>query len=80
MPRIEGVEPKNAGPLVRFAYWMTRRKLGRLIEPVKVAAHHPRLLRGTAGMELAQEAAKSVPATLKCLAEAKVAARIGCPF
>lgn len=78
--RIRGVEPENAGPVLRFIYLMTRRKLGRLIGPVKVQAHHFRLLRATAAMEMGQEAADRVPADLKALAGVKVAQRIGCPF
>ena len=80
MARIEGVEPQKTGWFVRFIYWMTRRKLGRLILPVKIAAHHPRLLRAVGEMEQGQMAARSVDAGLKALAEVKVAMMIGCPF
>jgi 4-carboxymuconolactone decarboxylase len=65
---------------------MVKRKMrqltgnGKLIEPVKVAAHHPRLLRAQGQMEMGQEAAKSVPAKLKALAGIKAATMIGCPF
>ena len=80
MARIPGVEPKEAGLFVRIAYFMTRRRLGRVIMPIKINAHHPRLLRATAHMELGQEAVKTVPAGLKALAHVKVAMMIGCPF
>jgi hypothetical protein len=80
MARIQGVEERNAGLFVRLAYWLTRRKLGRLIEPVKITAHHPRLLRAVAGMEMGQQAARSVPADLKALASIKAAMLVGCPF
>ena len=65
---------------------MTRRKIGklsgrqRLIEPVKITAHHPRLLRAYGQMEMGQEAAHAVPAHLKALADIKAATLIGCPF
>jgi alkylhydroperoxidase family enzyme len=65
---------------VRLAYWFCRRKVGRVIEPVRLHAHHPRLLRGLAGMEMAQEAARAVDPLLKALAQLRVATRIGCPF
>jgi hypothetical protein len=45
MARIEGV-PEGANPFVRIVYALTRRKVGRMVEPVAVAAHHPRLLLG----------------------------------
>jgi hypothetical protein len=80
MARIEGVEGRNAGWFVRLAYWFTKRKLGRVIEPVKITAHHPRLLRALAGMETGQQAADSVPADLKALASIKTAMLVGCPF
>jgi len=80
MPRIKGVEPRQAGLMARFAYFMSRRRLGRVIGPLKVMAHHPRLLRALAHMELGQEAAKTVPPNLKMLATIKAAMMIGCPF
>jgi hypothetical protein len=80
MARIPGVEAAQAGWLVRFIYWMTKRKVGRVILPVKIMAHHPRILRGIGSMEMAQEAAQTVDARLKCLVQVKAAQRIGCPF
>jgi hypothetical protein len=52
----------------------------RLIEPVKVAAHHPRLLRAMGQMEAGLEGAHSVPPELKLLASLQAAMLIGCPF
>ena len=65
---------------MRFFYWMVKRKIGRVVLPVKVAAHHPRLLRSLGEMETGQMAAKSVDAGLKSLASVKTAMLIGCPF
>ena len=80
MARMEGVDGKRAGLFVRLAYWMTRRRLGRVIAPIRITAHHPRLLRAQAHMELGQEAARTVSLQLKALVQVKVAMRIGCPF
>jgi hypothetical protein len=80
MARINGVEPRQAGWFVRFVYWMVRRKLGRVVLPIKIAAHHPRLLRSVGEMEAGQMAARSVGASLKSLASVKAAMLIGCPF
>ncbi len=80
MARIEGVASKGAGLFVRIAYFLTRRRLGQVIMPIKIHAHHPRLLRALAHMELGQEAAKAVDPQLKALAQVKVAMLIGCPF
>jgi hypothetical protein len=80
MARIAGIEPQQANLFTRFVYWMTKRKLGRVVLPVKITAHQPKLLRGMGEMENAQFAARSVPMTLKELASIKVAMMIGCPF
>ncbi len=80
MARINGVDSSKAGLLVRAAYFLTKRKLGRVVMPVKIVSHHPRLLRAYAHMELGQEAAKCVDPSLKILAQVKVATIIGCPF
>ena len=86
MPHMKGVEPGEAGWFIRLVYWLVRRKFGkltgknRLIEPVKVAAHHPRLLRAMGQMEGGLEAARSLPVKLKLLASLQSAMLIGCPF
>ena len=86
MARMQGVEPHEAGWFTRLVYWLVRRKMGqltgarRLVEPVKVTAHHPRLLKAMGQMEAGQEAAQLVPARLKTLASIKAATLVGCPF
>ena len=80
MARIAGVPKNQAGVFVRLAYWMTRRKLGRVVTPVTLYAHHPRLLRAYAHMEMGQEQARAIAPELKTLLHIKVAMMIGCPF
>ena len=86
MARMNGVEPDEAGWFTRFVYWLVKRQVNkltgqpRLLEPIKIAAHHPRLLRALGQMEAGQAAAKSVPASLKSLASLKAATLVGCPF
>jgi 4-carboxymuconolactone decarboxylase len=86
MARMNGVEPSQAGWYTRLVYWLVRRTIGKitgksqLVEPVKITAHHPRLLKAYGQMEMGQAAATSVPAALKALASIKVATLIGCPF
>src|SRR5262245_57730259 len=83
---MKGVEPAEAGWFTRLVSWFVRRKFGkltgkdRLIEPAKVAAHHPRLLRAMGQMEGGLETARSVPTELKRLASLQTAMLIGCPF
>jgi hypothetical protein len=80
MARIEGVSHGRASLFARLVFFMCKRRLGRVIMPLRVKAHHPRLLRGYTHMELAQQAAHAVPLSLKALVDVYVARLIGCPF
>lgn len=86
MSHMQGVEPAQAGWFTRLIYWFVRRKFGkltgrdRLIEPVKITAHHPRLLKAMGQMESGLEGARTVPMELKLLASLKAATLVGCPF
>jgi alkylhydroperoxidase family enzyme len=86
MAHMKGIEPAEAGWFTRLVYWLVRRDMrkltgkDRLIEPVKIAAHHPRVLRAMGQMEGALAASQSVPAELKQLASLRAAMLIGCPF
>ena len=86
MARMKGLEPDQAKWHTRVLYGLVRRKVGKLtgtrslVEPVKITAHHPRLLFGYGQMEMGQEAARSVPAALKTLASIQAATLIGCPY
>ena len=84
MARINGAPVNQGVPLRRlcvgFVYWLTRRRLGRVIMPVQVAAHHGKLFWGYVQMEQSQMSSRLVDAKLKGLAELRVATLVGCPF
>ncbi len=84
MARIGGVEPNQQGLLqglfTRIIYSMVKRKVGRVVMPVKIAAHHAKLLWGYGQMEQSLFASKLVDAGLKNLAQLRVATLVGCPF
>ena len=80
MGRIEGIPESRASWLVRLAYRLARRRVGKVPEPVAVAAHQVWILRGMGAYELALERARLVEAKLKALAAIKAAALVGCPF
>ena len=84
MARILGARSNQGGPIRRLfvglVYTLTRRRLGRVIMPVQVTAHHPRILRGYVQMEQSQAASKLVDPRIKGLAELRVATLVGCPF
>lgn len=80
MTRIVGVPEKDAGLLGRFAYRFARHRFGNVPEPVRVTAHHPKVLLGGGAMELALDRSELVDARLKKLAEIEVALVVGCEF
>jgi len=79
MARIEGADPSKQGLLqglfTRVVYSLTKRKVGRTVLPVRIAAHHAKLLwgYGLLGSRLVEE-------PLKNLGELRVATLVGCPF
>jgi hypothetical protein len=84
MARIGGADPNKQGLLgglfTRIIYAMTRRKVGRVVMPVQLVAHHPKLLWGYGQMEQSFASSHLVGAALKDLAQLRVATLIGCPF
>ncbi len=80
MARIDKVPEREAGPFGRFAYGLSRRRFGEVVEPLTVMAHHPRLLLGYGMFELAFERSNLVDRHLKSLAVLKAATMVGCEF
>src|SRR5437879_3142495 len=92
MTRIAGVSAHDAGPRVKLAYFFTRRQFMRLtghgtehmtdqmIEPLKVYAHVPGLLRGIAELEQATAKLHRLDERLKYLAELKAATFTNCEY
>jgi alkylhydroperoxidase family enzyme len=80
MTRIEGVSSKQASPLVRLIYRISRRKFGRDMDPLGVYAHAPGLLVGYGMLEQATAKQRCVDERLKALAETKAAAIVSCEF
>jgi 4-carboxymuconolactone decarboxylase len=88
MSRIEGVNPKKAGPLtgllLRLARRKTRQMTGRetegMIGPLEAYARVPRLLFGYGMLEGATAQLDLVPDRLKVLAELKAATMTSCEY
>ena len=78
VPPLTPVDPFAA--IGSRLYLLTQRRLGRLIMPVQVTAHHPTILWGYGQMERSQATSKLVDGKLKALAELRVATLVGCPF
>lgn len=83
MARIPGAQPGKQGLIglfTRIAYALTKRKVGRVVMPVQIVAHHPKILWGYAQMEQSLASSHLVEAALKNLGQLRVATLIGCPF
>ncbi len=80
MARIEGVPQRHAGLLTRFAYRYSRRKVGKVMEPLAITAHNQQIMLAMGGYEYFLDRARAVDSRLKALAGIKAAALVGCPF
>ena len=84
MARIAAADPKRqdwlSGMFTRIVYGMTKRKLGHVVEPVKITAHHSKILWGLGQMEQSLGGSTLFDSGLKHLAEMRVATLVGCPF
>ena len=84
MARIQGAEPSKqgmlSGLLTRVVYALTKRKVGRVVMPVQIVAHHPKILWGYGQMEQSLGSSHLIDTALKNLAQLRVATLIGCPF
>jgi hypothetical protein len=84
MARISGASLNQGGLFSRLfrriVYSLTKKKLGRVVMPVQVTAHHPKIFWGYGQMEQSQSGSKLVDAKLKGLAQLRVATLVGCPF
>jgi hypothetical protein len=78
MARIAG----NARPgwMGRLVYWITRRRFGKVPEPLRITAHNPWIFAAVGASEAFLAKAHHVDERAKELAQILVAMRIGCPF
>jgi hypothetical protein len=80
MARLEKLRGTRPGWLARLAYFVARRKLGHVPEPLKVLNRNGALMLGMGAFETALQRCGRVPGRLKSLAELRVALEVGCPF
>jgi hypothetical protein len=78
--RIEGISKSKAGLFLRLTYWFSRRRFGKVVDPLRVTGHHPWVSFGQSMFELAGERANLLAPRLKELAQIKAATLVGCPF
>jgi len=80
MDRVVGVEAEKAGWITKLLYRALVKRIGRVPKSKTLAAHHTPTLLATTWMDSVCGAARTVPLSLKELAQLKVAMMVGCPF
>lgn len=80
MERAIGVSEKEAGWLTRVLYRRFKKRIGLVSKTKTLVAHHTPTLLANTWMDSVCAAARTVPFTLKELAQVKVAMLVGCPF
>lgn len=88
MPRIDCVTDSQAGALVRLAFYFTRRALARVsphataavLDPLRLYAHVPGLLRGYGTLERATARLTGLDKRLRALAELTAATLVACEY
>ena len=80
MARLEGISDSDAGLVTRQVFKAAKRKLGEVVDPLRIMAHCPPVMFAVAGFETAWGKAKSVDPVLKDLCQLKVSQMVGCVF
>jgi len=79
--RVEGLERKQVGWLMRIGYSLMARRYGKVITPAKVWARIPAASIGMAfAMWGIEEVSKGLDPKIKRLANLRTAQMVGCPF
>ena len=78
--RIAGVPEGTGSPLVRYAYRESRRRYGKVVDPLRIYAHNPKVMLGYAAIEAAAERSTLVGERLKHLAQTRAAMVCGCEW
>jgi AhpD family alkylhydroperoxidase len=78
--RITGISDDTRNLLTRASFRASRRRYGAVMEPMRVFAHHPKVMVGYAALELASERSRLVSARLKHLAELRAGMICGCEW
>ena len=80
MSRLADHAARPPGLFARLVYFIARRKLGRVPQPLKVLVGNGALMAGVGAFETALEKSRHLPDRLESLASLRVALLVGCPF
>jgi alkylhydroperoxidase family enzyme len=80
MERIRPLDRDEAREDVRRYFDAEVETFGMVLNPTRVFAHSPEILRGAKTLGGAVNRANRIPAALKSLLSVRVATIVGCPF
>jgi alkylhydroperoxidase family enzyme len=80
MPRVREIEDDGGNPTLAEVFAKERELFGDLLNPTRVMAHCPPILRAAKAMGAAIEKSGQLPQELLSLVYFRVASINGCPF
>jgi hypothetical protein len=80
LPRMNGLERREAPWHLRWFYSVMRRMFGKDLTPAKIQMRLPGLMWGTIAMEAGIAKKRQVSLRYAQLAKVRAAFRVGCPF
>ena len=78
--RIEGLEENQMSWMLRPLTWMLKRRVGKVVNPVKAWAYRPGITVAMSIFMQSIESSKVTPPTLKRLVCLRAAQMVGCVF
>jgi len=80
MPRVSEIEEDGGDPVLKAAFGKQREMFGGLLNPTKVMAHCPPILKAAGMLGQSIEESGLLPKGLPALLYVRVATINGCPF
>ena len=80
MPRISEINEADGEPILEEVFEQERQMFGKVLNPTRVLAHCPTILKCAKNLYASFEESGLVPSTLLALVYARVASLNGCPF
>jgi len=80
MARIEGIDPRKTGFLMRYVFKGVHKMLGKDLTPQKIQARVPRVFWANVILELLLGQKAKVSKRWRSIVQLRTAARVGCPF
>jgi alkylhydroperoxidase family enzyme len=80
MPRVREIEDPGDDPILKETYARERELFGFVLNPTKVQAHTPGIMKAAKQLSLAVDRSGLLPKELLALVNVRVALINGCPF